>query len=91
MSAGLQLLIGAVVLLVIGWVLLHLIAGPDPPARPPAAPRRDPRLDESLFRARAWKHAVLPRLGNYNRPADIDLVDDALLPPPRQIEGVNGE
>jgi hypothetical protein len=35
--------------------------------------------------------ASLIRPGNYNRPADIELTDDSILPPPRDVRGINGE
>jgi hypothetical protein len=80
----------------LGWLLIHLAAGPDPPAQPQTIIRRDGRKDGGLFRAKTWRKGKAPpvatrRPANYNRPADIELAEDRVVDPPRPVEGVNGE
>jgi hypothetical protein len=80
----------------LGWLLIHLTAGPDPPALPQLAIRRDSRGDERLFKEKTWRKgkripAARRQPGTYNRPADIDIPEDRVADPPRVVQGRNGE
>jgi hypothetical protein len=74
--------------------LFRMLRGPRPHIRP-SRRHRHRHGDAGLFSARAWTvrnaGASLIRPGNYNRPADIELTDDSILPPPRDVRGINGE
>jgi hypothetical protein len=50
------------------------------------------RRGPSAFDARAWPDGRgAPPPDVYHRPAEIDLTDTGILPPPRQIRGRYGE
>lgn len=69
-----------------------------PPASPPLPPRRGRAQEEVLLAVPAWRKRAggAPDGLVYERPLDIAapaavLPDDAVLPPPREVQGVNGE
>lgn len=53
---------------------------------------RLPQRRKGAFQAAAWARgwaAMPPR--NYHRPADVQLTDPHILPPPREVRGHIGE
>jgi hypothetical protein len=71
--------------------LLHALAGPHPPAMPPRSGFPG-RRGESLFVSAKWPRRVGgTATTGYNRPPDVGLEEQGILPPPREVEGRNGE
>jgi hypothetical protein len=69
-----------------------------PPATPPLPPQRERANEEALLALTPWRKRA-PGNTNataYQRPLDIasapvGVPDDAVLPPPREVAGRNGE
>lgn len=86
----------AIGIVLLGAVLVATLLGPDPPAEPGDAVVDDSSVRDSLFHPPGWTKGRVPLLGGapaeFNRPLDVQaLPNDGILPPPRQVQGVNGE
>jgi hypothetical protein len=92
LSLAVTLTICTAVVGVLSVAYLALV-GEHPRALPGETPDDD-LAEHELFHPRKWRKrtvagpAVPPA---YNRPAEIEIPGDAVLPPPRPIEGRNGE
>jgi hypothetical protein len=83
-------LIAIVAVIAIG-AALYAVAGPHPPAMPPRS-GFPVRKGESLFVPAKWaRKAAAAAQAGYNRPPEIALEDQDILPPPREVMGRNGE
>ena len=83
--------------LIIGVMLaIHELAGADPPAEPADLLLGRQWSRDRLFQPVGWakggdigREVVAPA---YNRPLGVDVVpDNEILPPPREVRGVNRE
>jgi hypothetical protein len=87
------------VVLVMGRKVLAILTGPAPPEAPPEKAAEDLKRRERLFQPRPWRRrqlaAVKPRAldaQSFHRPLEIQpLPDQQILPPPRDVRGVNRE
>lgn len=87
--------LGLVVLLAI-WIWAKV--QPLPSSSPPLPPRREKAQEEALLTVPTWRKRAGGTGGGvaYERPLDIAgaapaLPDDAVLQPPREVAGHNGE
>jgi len=76
----------------LAWIGFRVAVGCRVSTPGAARPRLAPRTGAGLFRVADRRHLppVVTTRG-YDRPADIQLPDDHILDPPRQIEGRLGE
>ena len=92
-AVALGLATGMVIICVLVLALFAL-AGMDPPAEPADAVHEDAQERDALFQPDAWKKsrtapAIAPA---YHRPLDVAPVPaNEILPPPREVQGVNEE
>lgn len=77
---------------------VFVLAGADPPPEPPDNYPADVGDRESLFRPPAWKKGQPTGPGAeaaaaFHRPLEVEVLppEDGVLPPPREVRGVNGE
>jgi hypothetical protein len=78
-------------LIVVSVALVYALAGPHPPTPPPVA-RKFTKRGDALFRLQGWhpRPHLVAAPAPYNRPPDVQ-PDQGILPPPRPIDGQNGE
>lgn len=72
-------------------VVLGLVAiyGPQSPVEKKVL--EEPQDRNVLFRPEEWKKAELAAVPVFNRPLEIAAPEEHILPPPREIQGMNGE
>ena len=76
---------------------VFVLAGADPAPEPPGNHPAEVGDREALFRPPAWKKGqpTGPGAGApaaFHRPLEVEaLPEDGVLPPPREVRGVNGE
>ena len=93
----LTVICGVAAILVTG-LLLWARSQPLPPTAPLLPPRRGEDDVDSLLTYPLWKRATLGAntVPDYERPMDVGpalagLPANNILPPPRRVEGLNGE
>lgn len=90
-----EIIIGiAIFLFLIVLVIGASLMGNEPSLEPPQRAMKNRSARNKLFRSANWEKGVqqigVPVQADYNRPLEV-APDNQLLPPPRDIEGVNGE